>query len=174
MTKKHLWSKSKYNCKRKRSKGIKSRLILNATKRRRERRRDFSELLRKRTAKSKVNLKTPKTLVKRSRISCWLLQKLMTKRKKRLKKIGKISNKRPEKEIFSTRMLLPLKRKKKIRLVSSKLLKTSWKSFKIKFRVTKLKLKNFKNWSINLKMTSKSMVLKLPKQTPNTINVLNK
>jgi len=95
--------------------------------------------------KLQSKLRKTKLLGKASKIFCWLPPKLMIKRRRELKKIGKISNRKPEKGIFLTRMLLQQRRKKKIRLELFKLLRMNSKSFKTRFKDTRLKLKSYRN-----------------------------
>jgi len=89
-------------------------------------------------------------------------------------RIEKRSIKRWDREIFWTRMLFKLRRKRERKRVSNCLLKMKRRSSKIKLRDTKQRHLSCNSLFINLKKTSKNMVLRHLKQTQSTINALNK
>jgi len=75
---------------------------------------------------------------------------------------------------FLIKTLFSPKRKNVKRLAWSWPSMESLRNSQIKSKVTRLKLRNFRNLFINLRKTSKSMVLKLLKLTPSTINAWSK
>jgi len=98
----------------------------------------------------------------------------MKPRRSLLTKTEKKSSRRRGKEIFLIRTWLQLKKRARNKLVLSRLLKTSLKSYKIKLQAIKQKSRNCITSSKILKKISISMVLKLLKPMLGTIVALNR
>lgn len=159
---------------KKRLKWSKSRWKFNKIRKSRRQKRRFYNYQPTDVGFSSSSWKTKRTKESRSKTFFWPSLRLMIRKRRKLRKIGRISSRRLEKEIFLTRMLHLLKRRRKTKLEPYKLLRMNLRSFRIRFKVTKLRHRNFRNLLISSKTINRSMVLRLHKLTPSIISALSR